>query len=250
MGTMPMKIPRNTAAAAWPGSRCSFSKRAANCRARVGNLWITGRPLPSFARTFVRASGRHHRQLAARHHLAVHPHRAADVSHRPGVGQLPGFNAQFLARSHRLEKLEAIHGRQQGHLSTTPVSAPWDGRSQHDARGLGHGFDQQEARENGFGGKVPGKNRVFRIDELQGNTAEAGVQFFDPVDPQEGRAMRNHRLDFAALDHFGLYTSNVSAGIFGFTELTSMANTLFTPLLPSTSSDRSRKSPLFSFTTR
>src|ERR1035437_870982 len=250
MGTMPMKIPKNTAAAAWPGSRFSFSKRAANCRARVRNLWITRRPLPSFARTFVCASVRHHRQLAARHNLAAHPHRTADVRHRPGVGQLLGFNAQFLARSHRLEKLEAVYGRQQDQLSTTPVSASGCGRSQHDARGLGHGFDQQDTRENGLGGKMPGKNRVFRIHELHGNTADAGVQFFDPVDPQERRAMRNHRLDFAALDHFGLYTSNVSAGIFGFTELMSMANTLFTPLLPSTSSDRSRKSRLFSFTTR
>src|ERR1035437_2340240 len=250
MGTMPMKIPRNTAAAAWPGSRFSFSKRAANCRARVRNLWITGRPLPSFVRTFVCASGRHHRQLAARHDLAVHPHRTADIRHWPGVGQLLGFNAQFLARSHWLEKLEAVYGRQQGHSCTSPSSVPGCGRSQHHARGLGHRFDQQNPWQNGLGGKMPGKNRVCRIDELHGNTADAGVQFFDPADPQEGRAMRNHRLDFAALDHFGLYTSNVSAGIFGFTELTSMANTLFTPLLPSTSSDRSRKSRLFSFTTR
>src|ERR1700733_8847047 len=102
---------------------------------------------------------------------------------------------------------------------------------------------------------MPGKNRVRRIDKLYRNTSNSRLQFFHPVDPQEWRAMRNQRLDFTSLHHsglghYGLYTSNVSGGIFGFIEVTSMTNTLFTPLLPSTSSARGKKSCLSSFTTR
>ena len=117
------------------------------------------------------------------------------------------------------------------------------GRSQHHSGGLSHRFDQKNPRQNRLGRKMPGKNWVRRIDKLHRNTTNSRLQFFHPVDPQEWRAMRNQRLDFTSLDHpgidhCGLYTSNVSGGIFGFIELTSMTNTLFTPLLPSTSSDR------------
>jgi hypothetical protein len=44
MGTMPMKIPKNTAAAARLGSSLSFSKGVMNFRARASNLRITWWP--------------------------------------------------------------------------------------------------------------------------------------------------------------------------------------------------------------
>src|SRR5580700_9845254 len=261
---MPTKIPRKTAAAARPGSRLSFSKAAANCRTRVWKLPITLWPLPSPAWSLacisrvctatVRPSGRYHRQLAARNHLPIHPDRAADVRHPPSLGHLFRFNAQFLPRSHGLEKLEPVYGPEQRHSCSRSGVRLRSGRSQHHSRGLGHRFNQKNARQDGLGGKMSRKNRVRRIDELHGNTTNSRLQFLHPVDPQERSAMRNHGLDFTSPDHpsldHGLYTSNVFAGIFGFSELTSTTNTLFTPLFPSTSSDRSRKFPLSSFTTR
>src|ERR1700728_1774901 len=202
-----------------------------------------------------RPSSRDHRQLALRYYLPVHPHRAADVRHRPSLGQLFGLNPQFLSRSHGLEKLEVVDGREQGHPSIAFRRNLQRGRSQHHSRGLSYGFDQENTWQNGRGGKMASKNRVRWIDKLHRNTTNSRLQFFHPVDPQERRSMRNQRLDFTSLhhpglDHSGLYTSKVSGGIFGFTELTSITKTLFTPLLPSISSDRGMKSLLPNFTTR
>src|ERR1700722_2222815 len=79
----------------------------------------------SFAWSFVRSSGRYYRQLAARYHLAIHPDRAADIGHSADFGHLFGFNAQFLPRRHRLEKLESVYGPEQRHsLSSNCFSPP------------------------------------------------------------------------------------------------------------------------------
>src|SRR3954471_19474032 len=83
------------------------------------------------------------------------------------------------------------------------------------------------------------------------NELRVPVLLLDQSTRTEGDEESASRFHFGAspwIDHLGLYTSNVSLGIFGFIEVTSMTNTLFTPLLPFTSSDRSRKSFLSNFT--
>src|SRR5580698_9554444 len=170
-------------------------------------------PAPSagglFAIIIACPSSHHHRQLAIRNHLPARPHRASDAYQLPNLGQLFRFDAQFLPWRNRLEKLEAVYGREQGYsfpalVSRASVSDLRRRRSHHYASRLGHRFDQKNPGQNGPGRKMPGKNRVRRIDELHRNTTDSGLQFFHPVDPQERRAMRNQRLDFASLDHLGL----------------------------------------------
>src|ERR1035438_3283024 len=239
---MPMKIPQNTAAAAGAGSSRSVSRVAANLRIYSFNPSCTSKPFLENARL----PPGNNRQLAARHLFALRADRALDAGHGSGLGQFRSFNAQCRAGSHGLEELEAIDRGQQRRSH----SLAWSCRAHHHRRRLRHRLDHQHAGQYGPGGKMPLKDRVPRIHIEPRNATNARLRFLHPVDPQKWRAMRNDFLDFVSLNHFGFITSKVSAGSFAFSVVKLMRKTLLTPLLPSTSSERSRKSRLLSFTIR
>src|SRR5581483_161540 len=190
-----------------------------------------------------------HRQLAVRDHLSGGMHRSRDAHQLPGFGELRGLDAQFLSWCNWFEKFEPVYGCKQRHGSRALVARLRRPRSQHYAGGLGHGLYEKNSRKNWPGGKMSRKNRARRIYKLHRNTTNSRFELFHAINPQKRRAMRYQRLDLTSLHHLGfrhrgLYTSNISGGIFGFIEFMSMRNTLFTPLLPSTSIERSRKSRL------
>src|SRR5271157_1457526 len=229
-----MKTPQNTAAAACPGSRCSVSS-VATSRRRGWNQRLV-------FRLGIAVFGRNHGQFPSGHDLVAGMNGPLNVRHRASFRQLSGFDAKFRARPHPLEKLEPVDSGE--HRNALGFGQP----GHHHTCGLRHRFDEEYAGNDRLAGKMAGKERFGRINELQGNAAHAGFQFRDLIDPQERRTMRNQAFDLASVHHFGLYTLNISALIFGFTSVIWMSNTLFTPLLPSTPSVRSRKLSLRSLT--
>src|ERR1019366_2514026 len=234
-----MNTPVNTAAAARlgasPSLRMAVTTRLAEDRNRWSHPIIIAGPV----------SGRHHRQLPHRYHHAVHRDLAFDASHLSGLGEPGGDDAQLLPGQYGVQKLEAVHGSQQRRGAGFRPSPS----AQHDSRGLRHGFDQKDARQNRPPRKMSRERRFLRVDPLHRGAAYARRKFLHPVDPQKRRPVRNYLFNLGSLHHLGLYTSNVPSGILVFNDVISIRNTLVTPLLPSTSSERSRNFVASSLTT-
>ncbi len=84
--------------------------------------------------------------------------------------------------------------------SLRPASA----RSGH-CRGLGKRFDDQHAGHDlGFPGEVPGEPEVVVAQRPPGHAAYTRLQLVDLVDQQEGRAVRQQRLDLTAVELHGV----------------------------------------------